>query len=136
MKTEELLESEISSLSSYVLKSGFLTTLPSEMLPFFLLSLQKLTISAGETLFSEGENDEDPSFFLVLHGRLRVYSKQNEGIADILGGQIIGELAPLIHTSRSHKVRAARDSILLKFDRSKFALVFFLRIFFRFLSFN
>lgn len=101
-----------------VQKTGFLTTLTDEQLIHFLTTLRKMTIQTGETLIEAEETGTN--FYILIHGRLRVYSDENHKIADILSGDLIGEISPLLQTSRSHTVKAARDSIILEIDQKAF----------------
>lgn len=83
---------------------------------------QEVSLMAGETLFSQG--DEADAFYVVLSGTMGIFIDQEESqkrlAALINKGETLGELAILAGEARSASVVALRDSVLLKINRSEF----------------
>jgi NTE family protein len=79
-------------------------------------------LSAGETLFEQGEAGASVCF--VLSGRLRTSRRGATGQVEILGeigrGETVGELAFLTDTVRSATVIALRDTRIACFARAAF----------------
>lgn len=110
----DLLEADALTFKPIIQKSGFLTTLSDAQFIEFLRNQKKIKVQAGESLLKAGEKGS--AFYILIYGRLGVYSADDLRIAEITSGDIIGELAVLIHSPRSHTVRATRDSVLLEID--------------------
>lgn len=90
------------------LATSALERLASAMEPVFL--------PAGATLMTEGDDATDA--FVVTAGRLGVYTRSSDGseavVAEILAGNIVGEMSLISGEPRSATVRALRDSHLFR----------------------
>ena len=75
------------------------------------------TVSAGEVLFTEGENGD--VMFAVVSGVLHL--SVNGRVVDEAGaGQIVGEMALIDQSPRSATATAAVDSTIAPVDRKRF----------------
>ncbi len=99
----------------------FLTVGPAA-LETFLPGLDWRLLPGGATLFRAG--DAADSMYIVLSGRLRIFTTRPDGtqeaIREIGRGESVGELAILTGKPRSATVRAIRDTELARFSRSAF----------------
>lgn len=78
-------------------------------------------IPAGTAVFRQG--DPGDAAYLVLSGRLRVVRRedgQDEDLADVVRGEIVGELALLTGEERSATVYAIRDSLIARIGADDF----------------
>lgn len=119
MIVEPLCKDENPIILPILKKTGFLASLPEEEYLKVICSLKKVIIKGGESIIRAGDNDR--SLYIVIQGRLRVFDENEEqGIADITSGNILGEIGSLIGVKRTRTVRALRDSLLVKIDESIF----------------
>lgn len=81
--------------------------------------LESLSVARGEVLVRQG--DKTDALFIVVTGRFDVTVAGREApIAEIGPGSPIGEIAFLTGGERTATVRAARDSVVLRLERSLF----------------
>jgi NTE family protein len=84
--------------------------------------LDRVTVSAGETLLRQGEPGD--SLYLLVSGRLRVYLRDADGterpVRDMGRGQLAGEMSVITGEPRSATVVAVRDSVLARLDAAAF----------------
>src|SRR6185295_10410962 len=85
-------------------------------------AVEWVTLSAGETLFRQG--DPGDAAYLVVSGRVRVAVSDEDGgeriIGEIVSGELVGEQAILLDTTRSATIFAARDTHLARIPRDVF----------------
>ncbi|MES9958381.1 MAG: patatin-like phospholipase family protein [Sedimenticola sp.] len=90
--------------------------LDDEFIQSLTSKLEWISISSGERLFHEG--DEDNSIYLVISGRLCAVRERKDHdkvlIAEIAAGEIIGEMSALSGEPRTVSVMAQRDSQLAR----------------------
>ncbi|MES9935753.1 MAG: cyclic nucleotide-binding domain-containing protein, partial [Sedimenticola sp.] len=90
--------------------------LDDEFIQSLTSKLEWISISSGERLFHEG--DEDNSIYLVISGRLCAIRERKDQdkvlIAEIAAGEIIGEMSALSGEPRTVSVMAQRDSQLAR----------------------
>ena len=81
-----------------------------------------MSISLGETLITQG--DEGQAFYLLVHGRLRVFVTDRDGIKrqvrEIFAGEGVGEMSLLTDDRTSASVRATHDCDLIRFSRDSY----------------
>jgi NTE family protein len=91
---------------------------PNELADF-LNAAKRHYLSAGEFLFHQGE--QASSFYVVLHGRLRALSNdennQQKILGDIGAGEPVGEFAIFTQEPRMASVVAIRKSVVLEYDK-------------------
>lgn len=80
-------------------------------------------IAGGEWLFHQG--DDGDSLYLLIRGRLQVLieaegDNQHHLLGEVLPGESVGEVALLTGESRSAGIRAIRDSLLVRIERTLF----------------
>jgi RND family efflux transporter MFP subunit len=82
----------------------------------------RLTIKAGETLIEQGQEGE--AFYLLVHGRLRVFVSGIDGanrqVGEVLPGEGVGEMSLLTGETTSATVRAMHDCELVRFTRESY----------------
>lgn len=81
-------------------------------------------VSAGTAVFRQGAPGD--AAYLVLSGRLRVVRHedgQHEDLADVVRGEIVGELALLTGEERSASVYALRDSVIARIGADDFEVL-------------
>lgn len=87
--------------------------------------VQYVDVSAGETLFKEGESAE--AMYIVVSGRLEAFVSHNTGKTAVVGemrpGTPVGEIALLLGGKRNAAVKAAEDSVLVMITRDNFELI-------------
>lgn len=87
-----------------------------------LPKLQKIHLKQGQTLFAQG--DISDCLYIVIEGQLLATLLSRGGKQKMVGtveeGETVGELGTLSHQPRTLTVRAAVDSLLLKFPRLEF----------------
>ena len=95
-----------------------LSVLSDEALTGLVAELEELTVGAGSAVFCEG----DPSgpLYLVVEGRLRVWSHAHGDLRYLRGGDIFGELSLLRGTPRTATVEAVSRVRLLVLDARAF----------------
>jgi CRP-like cAMP-binding protein len=85
-------------------------------------AVEWVTLSAGEILFRQG--DPGDAAYLVVSGRVRVAVSDEDGgervIGEIVSGELVGEQAILLDTTRSATIFAARDTHLARIPRDVF----------------
>lgn len=100
----------------------FFEGLPREALRVLAMTCRPLVCPAGETLFSEG--DEDTDAFVVVRGLARAGKVLPDGRRVELGrfgpGDIVGEFAMLAGVPRSATVEAVEDLVALGIGREAF----------------
>jgi NTE family protein len=79
--------------------------------------VEKVEVEAGSYLFHEG--DPADHLYFVRQGRLQVLREDNV-IAEVGRGEVIGELGLLIDAPRSASIRAVRDSTLTGLTKAQF----------------
>lgn len=84
--------------------------------------LEWLHLPSGEALIRRG--DAADCLYIVISGRLRVFVErgqaQEEALAEIGRGQVVGEMAFLTGEKASATVRAIRDTDVVRFSRDVF----------------
>jgi CRP/FNR family transcriptional regulator, cyclic AMP receptor protein len=84
---------------------------------------EQRAIPKGERLFNEGETGD--GLYVVLVGSLEILKKdksgQSQAIANIGGGNVIGEMSLINNTPRSASVMATTDCQLLKIPSESFS---------------
>ncbi|KQP12781.1 patatin-like phospholipase family protein [Pseudorhodoferax sp. Leaf267] len=84
--------------------------------------LRWVEIAGGDTLMHQGE--EGDSMYLVVSGRLRAYTRGDDGSERLVGemarGQTVGELSLYTGEPRAATVVAVRDSVLVRLAKSEF----------------
>src|SRR4051812_36973711 len=86
--------------------------LKKSILEDLVQSMTYVLLAGGEILIRQG--DLDTTMYILLQGRLRVYvqtidvksSQEIKSVAEISVGQIVGEIALLVHQPRTGTVRA------------------------------
>jgi predicted acylesterase/phospholipase RssA/CRP-like cAMP-binding protein len=85
-------------------------------------NLEPVYLEGQKTLIREGDLDND--LFLVIHGRLRVFknadTEEEEILAEIGAGQVVGEIAILVDMPRTATVKAIRDTVLVKLNKKNY----------------
>ena len=82
--------------------------------------LKERVLRGGEILIRAGEPAD--TLYVVLSGRFTVYVEgSNDPVAEIAGGELIGEVGFFAGLPRTATVRATRDSSVLELDRTGFA---------------
>jgi CRP-like cAMP-binding protein len=90
---------------------------PERILASVARIMEEVELSAGESLFQEG--DPGDCLYIIVEGELRVYSRDRTLV--LLGpGKIVGELALLDPEPRSASVEATRDALLFRIDKEPF----------------
>ncbi|WP_204081747.1 MFS transporter [Mycobacterium riyadhense] len=82
---------------------------------------QEVELQAGSYLFRAG--DMSDALYVVRRGRLQVLAgggEQEEVVAELGRGQVVGELGVLLNAPRSATVRAVRDSTLTRLTKPEF----------------
>jgi len=105
-------------------KSHLFKGLPDEEIDRIAALFEVMNLSAGEQLFSEG--DQGDSFFFVLSGRVvvtRRHDTDEELIATLTAGDFFGEGALLFGNPRRATVTALEDTAVLRMARDDFALL-------------
>ncbi len=106
-------------------KNAVLRSLPPSEIDSLLPYIREFTIDQGKTLFHQGEMGD--AMYLIDSGRLGVFSTSQNGsenashrIAEIQGGDIVGEMALLSHSGRSATVIAETPVKGLRIDKDDF----------------
>jgi predicted acylesterase/phospholipase RssA/CRP-like cAMP-binding protein len=93
--------------------------------PALLGKLEEVALTGGEWLFRHG--DPGDSLFFLVRGRLQVWDEsihdEEAGprlLGEVVPGESVGEVGLLSGEARSAGIRAIRDSLLLKLDRTAF----------------
>lgn len=102
-----------------VAESYFGAELAQKLLPDFEI----VEIAGGDWLFHQG--DPGSALFLAVRGRLQVLKEKPDAeettlLGEVTPGNSVGEVSLLTGEARSAGVRAIRDSLLIKIDRTNF----------------
>ncbi|OAV92300.1 hypothetical protein PTTG_03931 [Puccinia triticina 1-1 BBBD Race 1] len=85
-------------------------------------ALEWMAVDAGQIIYREGDSSDN--LYIVIGGRLRSISEQNDGGVEILAeygqGESIGELDCITNTSRKSTLHAIRDSELVRIPMTLF----------------
>ncbi len=86
-------------------------------------NLQWVHLNSGDLLFSQDDPGQD--LFVVVHGRLRVFIRDEAGgaqrpVREIGVGETVGEIGLITNEARSATVSAVRDTDLLRFSKQAF----------------
>lgn len=114
---EKQIAIEIEEICSFLKESELFKNLSQSALRELVSSMTLVYINGSERLINQG--DTDYSLFILYSGRLAVY-RDNEWIADLTRGQIIGEISLLVNEPRTSTVQALRDSCLIKITLDNF----------------
>jgi len=97
------------------------TQLNDEELSLIFNKLEKLELSEGDILFRE--NDIDDAMFILISGRLLVYTESKK-VQHVIGyvrpGEIAGELSLFSTEPRAASIKAMDHSSLLRLKKSEF----------------
>ena len=103
-------------------KTDLLAGVPEDRLRGLDPAPKWLSVKAGETLIEQGQRGE--AFYLLVHGRLRVFVTNPDGTAkrvgEVLPGEGVGEMALLTDETTSATVRAMHDCDLIRFSRESY----------------
>eukprot|EP00808_Paulinella_micropora_P013463 g5820.t1 len=109
-------------MSNTLKEIPFLQGLPENVLNMVANLFSYQTFEAGQIVFSEG--DEALSLYVVSHGMVECFAKDNSGqdkkFQDVRAGGYFGEIALMIGIPRTATVRATEKSLLLALGRSDF----------------
>lgn len=100
---------------------SIVTNLPVQHAQNIITSLQRLEVSAGETIVRQGTPAD--KLLIMVEGEAEVVREelgQERSIATLSAGQLYGEAAIMRDQPRSASVRATTDSRLLTLDRGGF----------------
>lgn len=113
-------ESELSREAAFLRLVPVLADLPDQQLEQLAAGAARVTVSAGEWLFREG--DAADNLYVVRSGRFEAVAEgpPEVSIRELHRGEVLGELALLREESRSLSVRARRDGVLLAVSRAQF----------------
>jgi predicted acylesterase/phospholipase RssA/CRP-like cAMP-binding protein len=110
------------SVVDYLKSIGMFRSLTSEDWALLDPPPEWVHLKGGETLIRQGEQDTD--YFHLVHGRLRVFVENKDGIqrsvATIKPGQGVGEMSLIAGEPRTATVRAKVDSRLIRFGGETF----------------
>jgi NTE family protein len=81
---------------------------------------EQVELEAGKYLFRAG--DVSDALYIVRRGRVQVLDDDGV-VADLVRGQLVGELGVLLGTARVASVRAVRDSSLTRLTKAEFEKV-------------
>lgn len=117
------IEVSIEKISEFLQRTALFKSFSIEVLTQIAKKIAIVSISSRDMLIKEG--DPTDSFYIVMHGRLRAFTKDNSGsqheIAEIGQEEVVGEIGFLISGPRTATIFAIRNSILLRFDEAVFA---------------
>ena len=95
---------------------------PREEMPRIAERMEPISVLAGETILREGE--EPDSFYVIVHGAVAVYQRDDDGtereINRLGPGEFFGEIGLLSGAPRVASVRALEPTELLRLDRGAF----------------
>ncbi|HEX7087293.1 MAG TPA: patatin-like phospholipase family protein [Vicinamibacterales bacterium] len=96
--------------------------LPPQVFELVVSEFEWTSFEQGELLFSEG--DPSDRLYLVVHGRLAITRRGNDGREIVLGwvrpGESVGELALLDGHPRTATVRASRATVTMSIERDQY----------------
>ncbi|CAH7673184.1 hypothetical protein PPACK8108_LOCUS8063 [Phakopsora pachyrhizi] len=99
-----------------------LISLLSPLMTHIDSALEWMAVDSGQIIFREGEQSD--SIYVVIGGRLRAISEQDNGGLEILAeygqGESIGELDCITNTKRKSTLHAIRDSELVRIPMTLF----------------
>lgn len=100
----------------------FFDSVPDATLQEISASLSLVALKGGDYLIKQGEKGD--CMYILAYGRLFVTVKtshpEEKRVGEIGVGDVVGEMALLSDMPRSASVRAVRDCVLIKIDRSIF----------------
>lgn len=103
-------------------KIDWFEELPDDMLDALAQKVRKHILSKDQILFNKG--DEGNSLFVILSGRVKIFTQDNQGREVALNrvgtGEIIGEMALLDYEPRSASVAALEKTSALELSREDF----------------
>ena len=98
------------------------TTLNSDITKFLFSYGRKKDIQPGQVFITEG--DVSPTVFVVLEGEAEILKKDDVGqdnvVARVGSGAILGEMGVFMQEKRTSSVRAATSLIALEFNAESF----------------
>lgn len=96
--------------------------LPDDMLATLAQQVRKHSLNQDEVLFHKG--DVGDSLFIILSGRIKVFSLDDQGeevaLNQVSAGEIIGEMSLLDYEPRSASVVALEKTTVLELGREDF----------------
>ena len=97
-------------------------SLNAEQIAVLVSRLEDVHLSAGETLFKQG--DPGSSIYLLVSGQIRIKvgasAEDQHTLATLEAGAIFGEMGPLANTSRTATALAATESHLWRISTPAF----------------
>lgn len=105
-------------LLSFLRDTEMFRELSEEVLEKLSHHFETVYLESGQTLIQSGEIGD--SLYLVANGRLRIFNAKHEMMGEVGRGQLIGEVALLVHERRISTVIAIRDTALLKLSKEVF----------------
>lgn len=86
-----------------------------------MAAFRRVTLRGGDWLFHEGDTGD--SLFFLVRGRLQAWAgegRQARLLGEVVPGDSVGEAGLLSGAPRSAGIRAIRDSLLIRLDRTPF----------------
>ncbi len=111
---------ENTSLINFLKQNPLFRDIPMDLLETLAGDMSLVHVLGGQYLMRAGEQGH--TMYLLVHGRMRVYTDENDphAIREIGVGEAVGELAILTDMPRSATVVAIRDSTLVKITEETF----------------
>ena len=94
-------------------KAELFSPFSAEELAFFVQRAGRVSLSAGQPLFAEGEPAE--SLYVVVSGSIEIVARDQSIMAQFVSGDSFGELEFLTKGARNATARALEDSMVLAF---------------------
>lgn len=105
-----------------LLKTDLLGGVPEDLLRGLDPPPEWVSVPMGETLIEQGQEGE--AFFLLVHGRLRVFITDVNGVkkrvGEVLPGEGVGEMSLLTDDPTVASIRAMHDCELVRFSRDSY----------------
>jgi len=122
-EVEEVDFSDDADWISNLLYTQGLLNLPPQSIQALVTRLREVSLSAGEVVLNEGEEDDD--YYIIKQGRClvsRVMPGDSEPtvLCELKAGEGFGEEALITQGRRNATVTMAEDGVLLKLDKSDF----------------
>lgn len=99
-----------------------LTSLLPRLILHIDFALEWVQVNAGQVIYHQG--DDSDAIYIVLNGRLRLVSNNEEAGMKVIGeygqGESVGELEVMTESTRPATLHAIRDTELAKFPRTLF----------------
>lgn len=127
MLEEKIGDHKINEIISFLSGMDLFKKIKEDRLRELVKSMTLIFLEGGETFIREG--DYDPTLYILMQGRLRVFinTESNESgvpsltpIGEVSVGEIVGEIALLANLPRTSTVRSIRHSILIKLSEENF----------------